>query len=162
MDPDIAAIWIRIGTSKRNSVVIGGLYREHTQLGTDTSNSTSQEKLRQQERRWDRILARWKLLGNTSKCFVIGDLNLDYNRWATPEKHHEYMVEATKNMIEGSGFIQLISGITRSWNNQTDSTLDHVWTNTANRVIKHGNEVRAASDHHMISVDIAMKDMKTG
>ena len=43
-----------------------------------------------------------------------------------------------------------------------DSTIDHVWTNSADRVIRHGNDVRAASDHHVISVEIAMKDIKTG
>ena len=115
-----------------------------------------------QERRWDRILARWKSLGNTNRCFVIGDLNLDFNRWDAPDQHHEYMVDSTKNIIEVSGFIQLITSITRAWSNQSDSIIDHVWTNSADRVIKHGNEVRAASDHHVISVDIAMKDLKTG
>ena len=158
---DIAAIWIKIGTTKKTSVIIGGLYREHSQLGMDT-NLTSQEKLRLQERRWDRILARWKTLGDSSRCFVIGDLNLDFMRWDTPDQHHEYMVDSTKNTIEVSGFIQLITSITRAWSNQADSIIDHIWTNSADRVIKHDNEVRAASDHHVISVEIAMKDLKTG
>ena len=103
MDIDIAMIWIKIGTTKKSSVIIGGLYREHSQLGLDTS-LTSQEKLRLQERRWDKILARWKSLGDISRCFVIGDLNLDYLHWDTPDQHHEHMVESTKNIIEVSGF----------------------------------------------------------
>ena len=161
MDNDIASIWIRIGTSKKTSVIIGGLYREHSQLGKDT-NLSSKEKLKLQERRWDRILARWKALGDSGRCFVIGDLNLDFLRWDSPDQHHAYMVDSTKNIIEVSGFIQLITSVTRAWSMQADSLLDHIWTNSADRVIKHGNEVRASSDHHVISVEIAMKELKTG
>ena len=46
MDTDLATIWIKIGSTKKTSVIIGGLYREHSQLGVDISQITSQEKLK--------------------------------------------------------------------------------------------------------------------
>ena len=45
MDPDIAAIWVKIASAKKHSVVVGGFYREHLQLGTEAANLTFMEKL---------------------------------------------------------------------------------------------------------------------
>ena len=39
MDTDTATIWIRIGSSKSRSVIIGGIYREHQQLGAGNRDS---------------------------------------------------------------------------------------------------------------------------
>ena len=49
MDPDIAAIWVKIASSKKRSVVVGGIYREHLQLGTEDRNLSFMEKLTLQE-----------------------------------------------------------------------------------------------------------------
>ena len=33
MDDDTAAIWIKVGLSRRNSLLVGGVYRQHQLLG---------------------------------------------------------------------------------------------------------------------------------
>ena len=112
MDEDTATIWLRVGTGKK-SVLIGGIYREHTLLGTDYRIATRMEHLQEQERRWSKILNRWRNVSRSSRCFVFGDINLDFKRWNSPEQHLESMVDATKDVIENSGFVQLITEITK-------------------------------------------------
>ena len=67
------------------------------------------------------------------------------------------MVENTKLDIETSGFFQLVEGQTRSWTNQDDSCLDHVWTNYPGKVIKIRNVVRAISDHNVVELQIRIR-----
>ena len=147
--------------AKKNSVVVGGVYHEHQHLGGDNT-ATWQEKLLEQERCWDKFLSRWSNIGRTYKCFVVGDMNLDYQKWESPEAHHLKMVNATKDTVEILGFQQLIAGITRQWKNQDDSTLDHVWTNVKNRSLRHLNVTNGALDHNVIGTDISTCDIKFG
>ena len=162
MDNDIATIWIKTGRTKKQSVVIGGIYREFTTLGQQEDLLTWQEKKSKQERRWNRVLKRWKEIGRKYKCFVIGDINLDYLKWQLPDQSVSNMVLATQEAIENEGFVQLISKFTRSWRNQEDSLLDHIWSNSSNRILRHFNESRYESDHNVIGMSIASKDVITG
>ena len=115
-----------------------------------------------QEERWRRIVGKWEKISRGQKCIVIGDLNLDHLRWVNPESHLERMVEDIKEFIETSGFQQLISNYTRSWNMQADSCLDHTWSNCQLRTISTFNEDRASSNHNVIGIDISLKDIKVG
>ena len=72
------------------------------------------------------------------------------------------MVNEVKDNIETSGFVQLIEGHTRSWRGQSDSLLDHVWSNCDSRTVNVYNESRGASDHNLIGINISRKDMKLG
>ena len=33
MDDEVATIWLKVGETRNKSLIIGGLYREHSQLG---------------------------------------------------------------------------------------------------------------------------------
>ena len=68
MDPDIAAIWVKITPSKKRSVVVGGIYREHLLLGTEDRNLSFMEKLSLQENRWKKIVNRWNHIGKSADC----------------------------------------------------------------------------------------------
>ena len=72
------------------------------------------------------------------------------------------MIEDTKKIIETIGFQQLITGTTRQWRLQEDSIIDHIWKNCRNRSKRHFNETNGASDHNVIGVDIATKDLRMG
>ena len=120
------------------------------------------EKQLLQENRWKKIVNRWNIVGRTADCFVIGDLNLDYLCWLNPEQHHENMIELTKDMIETGGFEQLITGFTWQWPHQDVLLIDQVWTNCAQKSMRHFNEIREPSDHNVIGVDILIKDLKIG
>ena len=108
MDSDLATIWDKIRTEKKNALVVGGIYREHQQLGDADKNATWLEKKTRQEKRWRRILNRWDKISNGVKCVVIGNLNMDYLKWHTPKQHMEEMVEATKTVVETKGFVQIV------------------------------------------------------
>ena len=162
MESDTAAIWIKIGTTKKSQIAIGGIYRQHRILGVTDKDATWLEIQSEQEERWSRIVDKWQNISNKMKCVVIGDLNLDNNRWANPEPMQEVMVDLVKDKIEAAGSIQLIEGITRSWRDQMDSRLDHVWTNCDQRTVNVTNEVRGASDHNLIGIELSLKELKVG
>ena len=159
MDEDIATIWVRVGASKKSSVVVGGVYREHKILGEEDDPPNW---LAKQEERWTRVVKNWRSAGLQTNCIVIGDLNLDWLLWDTPEQHHASMTEKVQDEIETLGFVQLIRGHTRSQHHQKDSCLDHIWTNRMDRSLRHFNEVRGDSDHNCIGIDYSSKDIKIG
>ena len=161
MDLDTAAIWLRIGSSK-NALIIGGVYRQHQILGEAEKELTKSELVILQEKRWSKILKKWKAVSRGKNCILIGDTNLDHLRWSDPESHLVSMVEETKDIIENSGFSQLITGHTRSWRQQADSLLDQIWSNCPQRTVRTYNETRSSSDHNVVGIDIAMKDIKVG
>ena len=63
MDMDTATIWIKVGNSKKNSLVIGGIYRQHLVLGQVDTPASRLERLRLQEVRWENVV---KKSGETS------------------------------------------------------------------------------------------------
>ena len=160
-DTEAAMIWAKVGTTRRSSLVIGGIYRQHQLLGGQ-QNLTRLEALRAQENRWKKIVKKWCDLSRNVNCVVLGDLNLDYLRWATPEPHLENMVDELKYQVETRGFQQIINSHTRTWRQQADSLLDHIWTNCPIRTIKTWNEVRGSLDHNVIGIEIATKENKGG
>ena len=93
---------------------------------------------------------------------MLGDFNLDHLRWESPEPHLDSMVEDTKNIIESSGFSQIITNFTRTWRTQADSLLDHIWKNCPHRTIKIHNRERGASDHNVVGVEVSTSDIITG
>ena len=162
MDAETATIWVRIGSGKNNSITVGGIYREHQQLGRIDPNATSREVQLEQEKRWRIIVNKWKLAARNQNCVVLGDLNLDYLRWNNPEFHLQKMVELVQSQIETLGFVQLVSDSTRAWKNQADSLLDQIWTNCPSKIICHKNQVRGSSDHNVITAEYPLKTSKLG
>ena len=75
---------------------------------------------------------------------------------------HENMVKLVQDEIEVLGFIQLITGHTRRWRAQSDSLLDHIWSNCHQRTVKHFNRERGDSDHNVVGLEIATRDIKVG
>ena len=160
MANDLANIWVKIGQRGRKPQIVGGIYREHHLLqpgaprGTQNLTGTPQQQLD----RWRRTVLSWKSVSKDAKCTVVGDLNLDYVNWLDPRAGQVEMVNLVKNELENRGFFQLITTITRTWPQQEDSLVDHIWSNSVDRVISHSNDIRASSDHNVISIRLRMKD----
>ena len=89
-------------------------------------------------------------------------MNLDKLKWDIPEAHHTAMIDLVKEHIEANGSVQLIQEYTRSWRLQSDSLLDHIWTNCDERTIGTINESRGASDHNVVGIHISSHQIKTG
>ena len=64
--------------------------------------------------------------------------------------------------IETRGFCQLVTGNTRTWKNQNPSLLDQIWSNCDERTISVFNNVCGSSDHNLVGIKIAMREIKIG
>ena len=107
MNDEISSIWFRINGRGRKNILVGGVYREHTLLGTLAPANSAEP--REQRRRWMTFLRQWKFAGQRlSSCIVTGDTNIDKLRWDTPEANLSEMVQDTKEEIETGSFVQLI------------------------------------------------------
>ena len=161
-DKELAMVWIKVGTGKNNSVLIGGLYRQHQLLGQADKNFTNAEIIRQQELRWEKVVQTWINLSNDKNCIVVGDINLDQNKWNNPVSTQEHMVDLMKDNIETKGFQQLVTGVTRTMRNSEDSLIDHVWSNCLEKTIKIINKSRGSSDHNIVGIEVKLKGHMSG
>ena len=64
------------------------------------------------------------------------------------------MITDSKDILEANGFCQLVKDVTRCWLGQSDSLIDHVWSNEPNRIISVTNNVRSVGDHNVITMII--------
>ena len=111
MDDIFTSIWLNILRQGTKGFLVCGLYREHQYL-----NQLSDWSLQplEQTRRWSHFLRQVETARISSICHIIGDCNLDYKKWDTPDFAHLQMITDTKNTLEAGGFFQMISEVTRS------------------------------------------------
>ena len=154
MDDVFSSIWVKISRPGVKILLVCGLYREHLYLNLDSEWSLQPVE---QNRRWSQFLKQVESARISSICHIIGDVNLDYKKWDTPDHLHLQMITDSKNILEAGGFFQLVSDVTRSWPGQVDSLIDHFWTNDVQKIIEVKNVVRAVGDHNVIVATIRMK-----
>ena len=156
MDSQVAAIWVKLRSKGRKPLVLSGIYREHRYL--DGAESEGSESLNNQLERWRTYVNTWARAAAKHNVIILGDTNLDFKRWDSPENNKIKMVELVKEKVETMGFYQLIEGHTRCWNQQPDSLIDQCWSNVPEKLVYHKNEVRAYSDHNLIIVSFRTKE----
>ena len=93
MESDTATIWVRVGSSRKKSIIVGGIYRQHRVLGVTDKEASRLDLKLEQEERWKRVVKHWKAASNNANCITMGDINLDYKRWQEPEFLQENMIE---------------------------------------------------------------------
>ena len=154
MDNIFTSIWIKISRPGAENLLICGIYREHQYLKQDTDWSLQPIE---QNRRWSNFLSKVETARISATCHIIGDFNLDYTKWNNPDHLHLQMINDSKYTLEAGGFVQLVTDVTRSWPGQSDSLIDHFWTNDAQKIVKVSNIVRAVGDHNVITASIRLK-----
>ena len=160
MHEDVQVIWVSVNIGRRSNMKVGGVYREHQMLLKGKPNPTKTEEA--QIDRWNKFLHGWKLASKDKMCILTGDTNLDYMRWQNPEQGHKKMVQRTKDIIEEAGHTQMVRGPTRCWPGQADSLVDQCWVSLPQRIVSCTNEVRASSDHNLVSTLVRTKDKLAG
>ena len=155
-DKRLSAMWLKIGARGRRPMYIGAIYREFRYISLNQPDNSETDQ--QQLERWYLFVEKWKSAARMGDVIVTGDVNIDYAKWGTPDYRVEKLVEKVKTDIETLGFHQMVEGQTRSWNNQVDSLLDHIWMNTPNRMIYYRNIVRTYSDHNLLVMSFRTKD----
>ena len=159
METDISSIWVRVGRRGNTSTIIGSTYREHKLIAQPLPNLSGEPHA--QTERLSRTVNMWKKAARNRRCTLLGDINLDFKKWETPEQNQINMVNKIKTDIEMGGFTQLLRTPTRFWSNQEPSIPDHIWTNTPERVLEVQNLKRAVSDHNATIVRISLTERPT-
>ena len=156
MHQDVAVVWLSLKNGNKGRLYVGGVYREHQMLLKPKPNPT--KTLDAQLDRWNKFLLGWKKATKNKNVVLIGDTNLDFLRWDSPDQSHEKMVQRSKDVFEAAGHIQVIKGATRTWKGQVDSLVDQVWMDKPQRLISQHNELRGSSDHNLIYILVRTKD----
>ena len=118
MDQEVAAVWLKISSRGRRSIVIGAMYREHQLIWQDSDAVNESGSPLNQSLRWNQFIEKWKRAARGADVMVLGDLNLDFLKWGLPDGAHHRMVDKVK--FETLGFSQMIQGVTRTWPGQPD------------------------------------------
>ena len=147
MDPHIASIWLKISAKGNKIIHLGAVYRQHMWIKQSLPNNTKHPA--QQYARWKDFITQWIAASRGAETFVIGDTNLDHNKWVQPDGDHINMTNLVKTQIETLGFHQMVTGSTRFWPGTRPSLVDKCWTNCPERLLKIRNETRASSDHNL-------------
>ena len=155
-DNRLSALWLKIGARGRRPMIIGAIYREFRYIYQNIPDDSGSD--RNQSHRWNLMIEKWKSAARMGDVTIMGDLNLDFARWDSPEFRVEKLVEKVKLEVETLDFHQIVEGLTRSWNKQPDSLLDHIWMNKPSRMIYYRNVVRTYSDHNLLIMSFRTKD----
>ena len=135
----VPSVWIRSIVKGTKKTFIGGMYRQQNIIYQDPAEN--HDEIQAQEQRWNHFVHQWETMAARGNVVVIGDINLDMEKWMQPEQHMTKMVYMIKDRIETLNFNQIIQSITRTWRHQSDSLLDHIWVNEPSKVIKSWNKL---------------------
>ena len=152
MEDHIASIWLKISSKGNKKIHLGAIYREHQWIRQNGPHTT--KDLGEQFNRWNDFIKQWVAASRHAETVVIGDFNLNFNKWRQPDQDHLSMTELIKNNIETLSFSQIIRGDTRFWPNTTSSLIDHCWTDCPDRILRSKNSVRSYSDHNLLEFQL--------
>ena len=165
-DDKISAIWLEVGLPRHKKIIICQAYREWGYLdqGADKTSGTIQAQLE----RWTVFLDKWeKVLNEGKEVIIMMDANLDFLKWTRPDlpaSDHTVrlkpLVEQLFSRIFTLGVTQLVTTATRSWPGQTDSGLDHIYSNKPDKLSQVEAEFTGMSDHKIIKVSRFTKNFK--
>ena len=78
MSNELSSIWVEVTNSHGRKVLVGNIYCEFQYLrleGSDSGLPSAQQRI------WGVFLNQWKAAGDKADTVVIGDTNLDFDKW---------------------------------------------------------------------------------
>ena len=126
-------------------------------MGQNMGQTNVSGDIRLQRNRWMKFINQWISCDQRCEIMVVGDTNLDFLKWGTPEQAHEHMVTDTKDNIETLGYMQIVEGATRFWKDTSPSLIDQVWCNNVQNIVHCKNMVRAVADHNIVETVVRLK-----
>ena len=157
---DLPMVTIEIGLGKERKTIVNLFYREWTGGVTGSSHHVCQED------RWTRQILYWKGLYSKNKDLVImGDANLCSNKWNDANYdaskkvlsaliQDQLLEESSHQIVEGFTRSELVNGVVQQ------STIDHVYTNVANKCSKPVLEGAGDSDHLAVSLTKFTRELR--
>ena len=138
-------------------ILVCQLYREWQYLGQADRTSRS---IPAQLARWVIFLDQWEKAISTGKeVIVMGDCNLDYFKFSDAGQLQP-LVDLLLERIYTHGVQQCIKAPTHSWPGQQDSCIDHIYTNTPDKLSRAQVITRGSSDHKLILATRLSKSIK--
>ena len=97
MDCSISSIWMKLSCKGRKAIHVGAIYREHKYIRQEEPNISG--SFTEQNKRWRIFLDQWERACISADTIVVGDFNLDKNKWLNPDQDHLAMVNMMKTRI---------------------------------------------------------------
>ena len=156
MEEDFSSIWIKVGGRGRTSLLIGGVYRDHSFIRQETPNDSKDPA--KQEQRWSKFIDQWVSASDSgNEVLVIGDTNVDTLKLNNPDPGMENMTEMLKTEITTRNFTQVIQGPTRFWSGARPSQIDQCWSNNSRKISNVKNLTRGTADHNVVAITYRVK-----
>ena len=157
MSESFSSIWMEIGLPRKKKFLVCQLYREWQYLGQPDSISRS---IPAQLDRWIIFVDQWTRALDTGKeVIVMGDCNLDFFKF-NDAGQLQPLVDLVVENIYPHGVQQLVTVPTHSWPGHQDTCIDHIYTNTPDKISTAQVYIKGSSDHRLILVTRLSKNIK--
>ena len=121
-----------------------------------------------QLQRWELFLAKWELaLMEGKEVVVMMDANIDFLKWTREDlpasdstSKLQPLISQLFSRIFPFGVSQLVKSATRTWPGQTDSGLDHIYSNKPDKLSEVHSEFMGGSDHRLLKIVRFSKSLK--
>ena len=156
-DESLSAVWLEVGMPRQRKILVATMYREWQHLHQADQASRS---IPAQLERWCNFLAMWETaLMEGKEVIVMGDMNLDFLKWTRTNLapndstyRLKSLTEALFSRIFPHGVSQLVKEATRVWPGQTDSGLDHIYSNKPEKCSEVYLQFSGGSDHKLLKI----------
>ena len=164
MSPEFCSVWLEVGFKNQKKILVCQAYREWKQLSVHDSDSVLE-----QLSRWKIFLNTWEQALNTGmETICIGDLNLNHCNWMEKNisKSNQtyklrHLISILFSKIFPHNVSQFIVGPTRFFPGHTPSGLDHLYSNTPEKICQVQKHFWGESDHMLIGAVRTTKAIKS-
>ena len=151
----LPSVWLEVGLPRQRKILIATFYREWQHMNQSENSSKS---IQSQLERFCSFLTQWEAaLSEGREVIVMGDINLDFLKWARTDLSStdstvrlKPLIEALFSRIFPHGVSQLVKEAIRVWPGQSDSGLDHIYSNKPDKCSAIYLELTGGSDHKLL------------
>ena len=133
----VESCWVEITRKRQKNIVIGCIYR-HPSNNREQFQDAFKEKLD-------------TLTKQNSEIYMLGDMNIDFLKYNSDKFTSDYL-----DMLLSSGILPIITKATRL-TDHSSTLIDHIYTNSPQKVLTSGICLADISDHLPIFCTIATK-----
>ena len=133
----VESCWIETTSKKEQNIIIGCVYR-HPHSKLENFHEAMKERLQ-------------SLNNSRKQVIVLGDTNINSLQYCNDNRTADYL-----NMLLDSGFMPIITKATRI-TDHSKTSIDHIYTNIPQKVLKSGICLAGISDHLPVFCTIANK-----
>ena len=157
MSDNFSSIWMELGLPRKRKFLVCQLYREWQYIGQpDNSSRTIPVQLE----RWLLFLNQWeRALDSGKEVIVMGDCNLDFFKFDNAGQLQP-LVDLVVGRLYPHGVQQIVTQPTHSWPGQQDTCIDHIYTNTPDKLSCAQVYIRGGSDHRFLTATKISKSIK--